>query len=128
MQGKQKGSSAAHSKLLKESLIELGKRFKTTIAFRNEVGEGWFFPPWTKFFEKENARYLKYGLAPDTPDIISFESVVITPEMVGKKIAVFAGYEIKTGNAVQTVGQKNCEKILLEAGGSYKLVRSLEDL
>jgi len=67
-------------------------------------------------------------LAPDTPDIISFESVVITQEMVGKKIAVFTGYEIKTGNAVQTVGQKNFEKILLEAGGYYKVVRSLEDL
>lgn len=125
---KAKGSSAAHTKLLKDSLVELGKRFATGLFFRNEVGEGWFFPPWMKFFEKEDARYLVYGLAPDTPDIVGFTTIEITQEMVGQKIAQFTGYEIKTGDAVQTAGQKNFQKILESMGGKYKVIRSVGDL
>ena len=128
MQGTQKGSSAAHTKLLKETLIELGKRFVTGRFFRNEVGEGWFFPPWEKMFNPEDKRYLRYGLAPDTPDLIGFTAVVVTPEMIGKTLAVFTGYEIKTGNAVQTSGQKNFQKVLESFGGIYKVVRSVGDL
>lgn len=128
MQGTAKGSSAAHTKLLKEVLIELGKRFSVGRFFRNEVGEGWFFPPWEKIFNREDKRYLRYGLAPDTPDVIGFESVIITQEMVGQTIAQFTGYEIKTGNAVQTSGQKNFQNLLESMGGKYKVVRSVGDL
>lgn len=125
---KEKGSSAAHTKLLKETLVALGKRFASGRYFRNEVGEGWFFPPWAKFFDPEEKRYLRYGLSPDTPDVIGFETILITQEMVGQKIAQFTGYEIKTGNAVQTVGQKNFQNILESMGGKYKVVRSVGDL
>lgn len=127
MQG-QKGSSAEHTKLVKASLVELGKRWASGLFFRNEVGEGWFFAPWMRVFNEEDKRYLVYGLSPDTPDIVGFESITITPEMVGTKVAVFTGYEIKTGNAVQTAGQKNFQKILESMGGVYKLVRSVGDL
>lgn len=124
---KQKGSSAAHTKLLKETLIELGKK-ASAFFFRNEVGAGWFFPPWEKVFNPEDKRYLVYGLAPDTPDIVGFQSIVITQEMVGQRIAQFTGYEIKTGDAVQTAGQKNFQKVLETAGGVYKVIRSVGDL
>lgn len=125
---KAKGSSAAHTKLLKESLVELGKRFATGRFFRNEVGEGWFFPPWMRVFNQEDKRYLVYGLSPDTPDIVGFTVKEITLDMVGQKVAVFTGYEIKTGDAVQTSGQKNFQKILESMGGKYKIVRSVGDL
>lgn len=124
----QKGSSAAHTKLLKECLVALGKKFSTGRFFRNEVGEGWFFPPWNRSFNAEDKRYLVYGLSPDTPDIVGFTSLDITLDMVGTKVAVFTGYEIKTGNAVQTSGQKNFQKILESMGGTYKIIRSTEDL
>ena len=125
---KAKGSSAAHTKLLKECLVALGKKFSTGRFFRNEVGEGWFFPPWMRMFNQEDKRYLVYGLSPDTPDIVGFTSLEITQDMVGKKIAVFTGYEIKTGDAVQTSGQKNFQKILESFGGIYKVMRSVGDL
>lgn len=128
MQGKQKGSSAAHTKLLKDSLVELGKRFNLGRFFRNEVGAGWFFPPWMRVFNEEDKRYLTYGLSPDTPDIVGFTCVTITQDMVGQTIAQFTGYEIKTGDAVQTVGQKNFQKLLESMGGKYKVVRSVGDL
>lgn len=127
MQGKQKGSSAAHTKLLKESLVAIGKK-DGIVVFRNEVGEGWFFPPYTKEFYKEDARYLRYGLAPDTPDAFGFQSLIITQEMVGQRIAQAIGYEFKTGDAVQTVGQKNFQKVLESMGGRYKVIRSVGDL
>jgi len=125
---KEKGSSAAHTKLLKQTLIELGKRFETGRFFRNEVGQGWFFPPWTKFFEKENARYLVYGMSVGTPDIVGFTIKEITEDMVGQKIAIFTGYEIKTGESVQSVEQKNFQKILESFNGIYKVIRSVGDL
>ena len=125
---KAKGSSAAHTKLLKECLVALGKKFSTGRFFRNEVGEGWFFPPWMRVFSQEDKRYLVYCLSPDTPDIVGFTEIEVTLDMVGKKLAVFTGYEIKTGNAVQTSGQKNFQKILESMGGRYIVVRSVGDL
>jgi hypothetical protein len=35
-------------------------------------------------------KYVQYGLAPGSGDLIGFRSVTITPEMVGQRVAVFA--------------------------------------
>lgn len=36
-----------------------------------------------------------FGTPAGTPDMIGFDSIIITPEMVGKRVAVFTGSEIK---------------------------------
>lgn len=115
---------AAHSKLLKETMTFLGE-VKASIGryFRHEQGEGWF-----RQNKNMDERYLKYGLTVGMSDIVGITAVEITPEMVGKKIGVFTCYEIKTGEAVQSVEQKNLQKMIERFGGIYKVIRNKEDV
>ncbi|MGR3179798.1 MAG: hypothetical protein ACUZ8E_17300 [Candidatus Anammoxibacter sp.] len=73
---------------MKESDIEKLCRMEAAqnglVLFRNARG-----------YDRE--RKVKYGLGPDgASDEIGFYTVTITPEMVGKQVAVFAAIEIKT--------------------------------
>lgn len=38
---------------------------------------------------------IRCGLCPGSADLIGFESIIITPEMLGKRLAVFRADEIK---------------------------------
>jgi len=40
-------------------------------------------------------RVVTFGLHTGCPDLIGWRSVTITPDMVGQKVAVFAGVEVK---------------------------------
>lgn len=58
--------------------------------------------PGTRLFRNNNGAYkndqgqlVKYGLGTGTSDLIGFQVITVTPEMVGRKIAVFAALEIK---------------------------------
>lgn len=44
----------------------------------------------------ENGRFFHAGLCVGSSDLIGFKSETITPEMVGRKIAIFTAAEIKT--------------------------------
>lgn len=78
---------------------------------------------------KTERGYITYGL-PEPPhgrkeqddemkggDRVGFDVVEITPEMVGKKIAVFANIEIKTQNDRLKTGQIRFHNFVLESGG-----------
>ena len=70
----------------------------------------------------KNPRKLQ-GLPKGWPDLTGFESVVITPEMVGQKIAVFVGEEIKAGRDVMRPDQKKMQKLIEMFGGVYRIIR-----
>lgn len=63
------------------------------------------------------------GLPPGWPDLTGFESITITPEMVGKKIAVFVGEEIKAGSDTMKPAQKKFQKLIENFGGIYRIIR-----
>lgn len=85
-----------------QSLIRLeAPRTPGVQLFRNNVGA----------FEDKTGRWLRYGLANDTPalndalksaDLIGWRSVIITPEMVGRTIAQFLSRECKRAGWVYT--------------------------
>jgi hypothetical protein len=66
--------------------------------WRNNVGEGWQGharrTPVGRLIV-ENPRRLLFGLCPGSSDLIGFRSLKITPEMVGKRVAVFTAIEVK---------------------------------
>ena len=66
--------------LQNEILLELGK-LKNVRMFRNNVGQ---------------IGGLSFGLCAGSSDLIGFQSLTITTEMVGQKIAVFTAIEVKT--------------------------------
>ena len=70
--------------------LELGTLDDVRI-WRNNVG----------VLKDERGKYVTFGLCRGSSDLIGFRSVVITPEMVGKRVAIFAAVEVKTPNALQ---------------------------
>ncbi len=60
-----------------------------------------------------------------TPDNIGFDSIIITPEMVGKRVAVFVGTEIKAtpGDKLSKKQREWRDKIIVPLGGIHREVR-----
>jgi hypothetical protein len=55
------------------------------------------------------------------PDLAGFTSIEITPEMVGKKIAVFTAEEIKTTGKLSKQ-QKLFKNIIQKMGGIFRVI------
>ena len=73
-----------------------------------------------------NARPFSTGLPPGTSDLIGITEIEITPDMVGQKIGVFTGIEIKV-NAKLKPNQKTFINNVKNAGGFAGVARSVDD-
>lgn len=116
-------------------LTNIGSRI-----FRNNVGLGWsgkvkhkaltamqiYLQPGDVVLS--HARPVRYGLCEGSSDKIGWTQVVITEEMVGKKIAVFTAIEEKSRKGSASQIQKNFIKTVLSCGGIAVLAKSLDDL
>jgi hypothetical protein len=69
-----------------------------------------------------NARAF-HGLPAGFPDMFGMKSITVTEDMVGSRIAVFQGVEVKTGRIQQTDKQSLFEAMVKGLGGIYRLVR-----
>lgn len=112
-------------------------------VMRNNVGTGWAGKPVIKITPQNrhnvwlnpgdvvvrNARPLHAGLAVGSGDGIGWSSVEITPDMVGRTVAVFTSAETKktTGGRV-SADQKQWFNQVKLAGGIAVIVRDPEDL
>lgn len=72
-------------------------------------------------------RLVTFGLSPGSPDLVGWKSVEITPDMVGSRVAVFCGIEIKTPSGTLRDDQANWLHRLADAGGITGVARSVED-
>ena len=57
------------------------------------------------------------------PDLAGWDSVVVTPEMVGTRIAVFVGEEIKAGRGRLSRVQVMFRDCLTRMGGRWRVIR-----
>lgn len=108
-----------------------------TRLFRNHVGLGWQGKA-RQFTRSEtvvvmpgdvvirNARPLHAGLCNGSSDLIGWRSVEITPEMVGQRVAVFAGIEVKDGGR-PTDEQAQFIDAVVAAGGIAGVARSPDE-
>lgn len=66
-----------------------------------------------------------HGAPQGTPDICGFRSVEITPEMVGCRVAVFVGIEVKANeknpDAKLRRSQKAARMVIERMGGIYRV-------
>ena len=67
------------------------------------------------------------GLCTGSSDLIGWTSIEITPDMVGKRVAVFTAVEVKTPTGKATPEQINFIERVNEAGGIGRIVRSEAD-
>jgi hypothetical protein len=73
------------------------------------------------------SRIVKVG-TPGVSDSIAIIRIVITPDMVGKSIAVCAAAEFKTLKGKQREAQVKWQAAFEKRGGKYRLIRSVEEM
>jgi len=88
------------------------------VMFRNHCGA---------LKDQRTGRLVTFGLAPGSPDLVGWRSIEITHEMVGQRIAVFCGLEIKIPGGRVRPDQVNFIDRLRAAGGVAAVVRSVDD-
>lgn len=99
-------------------------------VFRHNVGLGWSGRLISHTPEKTilaNARPLHAGLQRGAGDIIGWKTVTITPDMVGKQIAVFASIEAKTKSGKPSQEQTNWIGAVRKAGGFAGIARDSDE-
>lgn len=72
-------------------------------------------------------KWLRYGLCTGSADYIGLKSVVITPEMVGQRVAIFTAIEAKAENGIVSPEQRAFLEAVRKAGGKAGIAQSAED-
>ena len=60
---------------------------------------------------------VQFGLSPGSPDLVGWKSVEVTADMVGQRLAVFTGIEIKMPGEKPREDQAHWLERLAAAGG-----------
>ena len=116
--------------LTRAIMLKVGTALRNVRIFRNNVGTGW---TGSKIIHQgsrviiENPRPLQAGLCQGSSDLIGWTTVEITPEMVGKKVALFTAVEVKTQTGRISDDQANFIQRVREAGGIAGEARSEAD-
>lgn len=76
----------------------------------------------------KDGKTIRYGLCKSSPDLIGWRTITITPEMVGKPVAIFVGAEVKQPQKNATPEQRLFLDTLVEAGAIAGVVRSPDDI
>ena len=84
--------------------------------FRNNTGA----------LKDQSGRLVRYGLHPGSADLIGWRSIVVTPGMVGRRLAVFVSIECKAPDGRVRPEQVNWLQQIAAAGGIASIVRSEE--
>lgn len=98
--------------------------------WRNNVGDGWVGSVARRTpFEITLSHYrpIHFGLGVGTSDLIGLRSIEITPDMVGKRVAVFTALEVKSRSSRPTPEQRAYVEVVKFLGGFAGVVRSVGD-
>jgi hypothetical protein len=87
--------------------------------FRNNSGA---------YKDPRSGRVIRYGLATGSADLIGWQTVTITPDMVGQRFARFVSVEVKAPKGRLTPEQETWRAAVLKAGGIAVVARSVEDV
>lgn len=99
--------------------------------FRVNTGTGWVGDKVIKLDSGDvlikNARPFKAGLHVGGGDLFGWKSVIVTEEMVGKKVAVVVNLECKYGTGRLMPDQRNFITQIKDAGGIAGEIRDERD-
>ena len=110
--------------------IMLGLSTPGVRLFRQNVGTGWTGDI-TRLKDGsiliKNPRPLQAGLCKGSSDLIGWRSVEVTPEMVGRRVALFLAVEVKGERGRATDEQRNFINRVRLDGGLAVVARTVED-
>jgi hypothetical protein len=86
--------------------------------FRNNVGTA----------ITKTGGFIKFGLCPGSSDLIGWETIEITQDMVGQKIARFLSVEVKNKTGALSQEQTKWLEKVNESGGRGIVARSVKDI
>ena len=113
--------NAWHSTLAKAETVILNRirvaLSGLAVTFRNHVG----------MLRDERGQVHKFGLFKGSSDLIGWQSVTVTPDMVGQRVAVFVAIEVKTPTGRVSREQQTFIDRVREAGGRAGVARSPEE-
>ncbi len=75
----------------------------------------------------QRPRVIRSGLAVGSADLIGLRAITITPEMVGRCVAVFASIEVKARGGHTKREQRAWAEAIRSMGGIAGTVRSIEE-
>lgn len=130
-------SNSTETDLVRRIMLTLSK-FPGVRVFRNNTGSCWIGKSYVvpKAMQVNvnkgdvivyQGRYFVAGLCVGSSDIIGFKSVTVTPEMVGKTVAIFMANEIKTPTGKATPEQISFVEMVNRFGGIGMIARSEEE-
>lgn len=109
--------AASETHLQQEIRLALGKRSDLRL-YRNNCGS---LP------DPRTGRLVQFGLARGSADLIGWRTITITPEMVGRQVAVFTSIEVKTERGRVRPEQHAWLSTVQGAGGIAGIARSVAD-
>lgn len=86
--------------------------------WRNNVGT----------LQDRHGNYVSYGLCVGSSDLIGYTQVLITPDMIGRVVAVFTAIEAKAARGTATDRQVAFVGKVRADGGIAQIVRSVQEL
>lgn len=116
--------------ITRQIMLAIGRSRPRTRVFRNNVGMAWQGEGTRKgsVLIIENPRPLQAGLCEGSSDLIGWTTVEITPDMIGKRFAIFTAIEVKVpGGKGPTPQQTNFIEQVRQAGGIAGVARSDSD-
>lgn len=129
----------AEASVWKQALLRIGKTRPLARLWRNNVGQAWQGRGFTlkrgQRYVAEggerilvDARPVDFGLCKGSGDGIGFDSIIITQDMVGKRIAVFMSIETKSKAGRASKEQINWQRLVHDFGGIALIVSDADQI
>mgnify|MGYP001576203111 CR=1 FL=1 len=113
-----------------QRLIQLDISGPYCRPLRNNVGQGWqgnTFSIVNGNLVSGSARRVVYGLSPGSSDLIGPTSVLIMPNMIGQRVAIFTAIECKGERTRATDEQRAFIAMVRQLGGFAGIAKSVDD-
>lgn len=117
----------SEGEIIKRIRLALSSCGVKTTLFRNNTAKGWvgtIFKKTAELITLHDYRPLTSGLHVGSSDLIGWTSVEITPDMVGKKVAIFTAIECKSASGRASKEQLNFIEQVQKAGGRAGIARN----
>lgn len=113
-----------------EIRLALGRE-RRLVLWRNNRGKAWLGDKYEMLRNRcvlvHNARPVEFGLTNGASDLVGLHQVTITPEMIGRTIAVFSAAEVKRPGVTVPDHQQHFIDFVRGFGGIAGVVRSPDD-